>query len=386
MSQPSAVAFSQDSRNTLNSRLLSSPSANSQPYSTPSTPTGMPLLRTRSSTSLLLIPASKQRLKSMRRSPTASKPALRAASSAVASGVVSIVHICKARRPNFLVIADMPLGIGAARPKICSPHRISAALCRQIKTSIGRPASNARALLPLARSLKLSAQPQNAHPMTWSAAIKRFPMAVIGALSLTLPLPANMPAARAQSADLVLCDRIAADPSDPDKPADVKGVSDIAASDVATAIKFCKRASTTSRRALYELGRAYAADRQMSEAVSAYRKAADKGSSAAMVELGSLLASGSAGPKDETEARTLFARAAQTGNARGAANLAALSADGGGSADPAEARAMLTKAAETNSAEAQFQLGLMMANSVGGPKHDIAARGLLAKDPAQGHA
>ncbi|MFZ0124220.1 MAG: sel1 repeat family protein, partial [Xanthobacteraceae bacterium] len=30
-------------------------------------------------------------------------------------------------------------------------------------------------------------------------------------------------AARAQSADLVLCDRLAADPGDPDKPADVKG-------------------------------------------------------------------------------------------------------------------------------------------------------------------
>ena len=31
--------------------------------------------------------------------------------------------------------------------------------------------------------------------------------------------------AHAQSADLVLCDRVAADPSDPDKPADVKGVA-----------------------------------------------------------------------------------------------------------------------------------------------------------------
>lgn len=197
---------------------------------------------------------------------------------------------------------------------------------------------------------------------------------------------ANAPAAQAQSADLVLCDRIAADPADPDKPADVKGVAEIAASDVATAIKFCKRATPASRRALYELGRAYAANRQMTEAISTYRKAADKGSSAAMVELGSLLANGSAGPKDETEARTLFARAAQAGNARGAANLAALSADGGGSSDPVEARAMLAKAAETNSAEAQFQLGLMMANGVGGPKDDVAARGLFEKAAAQGHA
>lgn len=196
---------------------------------------------------------------------------------------------------------------------------------------------------------------------------------------------AHMPAVHAQSADLVLCDRIAADPADPDKPADVKGVSDIAPSDIATAIKFCKRASASSRRALYQLGRAYAANRQMPDAIAAYRKAADKGSSAAMVELGALSASGSAGAKDETEARTLFARAAAAGNARGAANLAALSADGGGSTDPAEARAMLSKAAQTNSAEAQFQLGLMMANGVGGPKDDIGARGLFEKAAAQDH-
>jgi TPR repeat protein len=210
-------------------------------------------------------------------------------------------------------------------------------------------------------------------------------VAIAASFGVILLMLADMPAALAQSADLVLCDRIAADPADPDKPADVKGVSEIASSDVATAIKFCKRAAANSRRALYQLGRAYAANRQMADAVAAYRKAADKGSSAAMVELGSLLAAGSAGTKDETEARSLFARAAQAGNARGAANLAALSADAG-SSDPAEARAMLAKAVETNSAEAQFQLGLMLANGVGGPKDDVGARGLFEKAAAQGHA
>jgi TPR repeat protein len=214
------------------------------------------------------------------------------------------------------------------------------------------------------------------------------PVTIAGVLGLAfLALTSiSSPAARAQSADLVLCDRIAADPSDPDKPGEVRGVSDIAPPDVATAIKFCKRASASSRRALYELGRAYAANRQMTEAASAYRKAADKGSSAAMVELGALLANGSVGEKDETQARTLFARAAQAGNARGATHLAALSGNDGGSSDPAEARAMLAKAAETNSAEAQFQLGLMMANGVGGPKDDVAARAMFEKAAAQDHA
>src|SRR5882757_7986064 len=106
-----------------------------------------------------------------------------------------------------------------------------------------------------------------------------------GAVSIVLGLGAGllaaacMPsAANAQSADLVLCDRLAADPADPDKPTDVKGAPEVVASDIATAIKFCKVASNGSRRALYQLGRAYAANRQVPEAIAAYRKAADKGS------------------------------------------------------------------------------------------------------------
>src|ERR1700681_3808744 len=149
---------------------------------------------------------------------------------------------------------------------------------------------------------------------------------------------ANPCQVKAQSADLVLCDRLAADPADPDKPADVKGTSDVAPSDVATAIKYCKVASSSSRRALYQLGRAYAANRQMPEAISAYRKAADKGSTAAMVELGLLFAAGTGGAKDQEQARKLFERAAAAGNAHGATNLAALAGNGGAASDPAEAR------------------------------------------------
>jgi uncharacterized protein len=191
--------------------------------------------------------------------------------------------------------------------------------------------------------------------------------------------------AHAQSADLVLCDRLAADPTDPDKPADVKGVPDIARSDVATAIKFCKVASATSRRALYQLGRVYAANQQLPEAIAAYRKAADKGSTTAMVELGVLLATGSGVPKDEAQARQLFERAAEAGNPRGATNLAALAEGGGAPADPARSRALLARAAETNSPEAQYQLGLMTAEGIGGPKDDVTARALFERAAAQGH-
>ena len=200
---------------------------------------------------------------------------------------------------------------------------------------------------------------------------------------LVLTIAAGQPPALAQSADLVLCDRIAADPSDPDKPADIKGVPEIAASDIPTAIKFCKIAAASSRRAMYELGRAYAANRQMPEAIGAWRKAADKGSTSAMVELGVLIGTGNGVAKDSAEARKLFERAANGGNPRGVTNLAAISGDA--SSDPVKARALLSKAAETNSAEAQYQLGLMTADGVGGPKDDVAARALFEKAAEQGH-
>jgi len=189
--------------------------------------------------------------------------------------------------------------------------------------------------------------------------------------------------ALAQSADLVLCDRVAADPADPDKPADIKGVAEIAPADIETAIKFCKRAAARSRRAMFELGRAYAANQQMPDAIAAWRKASDKGSTSAMVELGVLYGTGTGVAKDEEQARKLFQRAADAGNPRGASNLAALGS-ASKPADPAHTRELLAKAAET-SAEAQYQLGLMLAVGTGGPKDDVGARELFEKAAAQNH-
>jgi uncharacterized protein len=215
-----------------------------------------------------------------------------------------------------------------------------------------------------------------------------FPSAVAGVVTVLAAtiaaLVASPSPARAQSADLVLCDRLAADPADPDKPADIKGTPAVAPADVATAIKFCRTAGNSSRRALYELGRAYAANQQMPEAMAAWRKAVDKGSTSAMVELGVLYGTGAGVPRDEDQARKLFERAAQAGNPRGISNLAALSGGGGAPADPAKARELLGRAAETNP-EAQYQLGLMLANGTGGAQDDNRARSLFEKAAAQNH-
>lgn len=216
------------------------------------------------------------------------------------------------------------------------------------------------------------------------ATMKHGPVAILVALSIFVLIAGLLPA-RSQSADIVLCDRLAADPTDPDKPADVKGAATIAPSDIATAIKYCKTASKASRRTTFELGRSYAANQQFTEAAAAYRNASDKGSTAAMVELGLLLQNGTGVAKNPDQARSLFERAAAAGNPRGATSLVALSGSGGLPSDPAEARNMLQRAADANSAEAQFQLGVMYAEGSGGPKDDATARALFEKAAAQGH-
>ena len=65
----------------------------------------------------------------------------------------------------------------------------------------------------------------------------------------------------------------------------------------------------------------------------AWRKAADKGSTSAMVELGVLYGTGAGVARDEAQARKLFERAAEAGNPRGVTNLAALSGGGAASTD-----------------------------------------------------
>jgi TPR repeat protein len=208
--------------------------------------------------------------------------------------------------------------------------------------------------------------------------------AIMGLLACAAVAQAWASPGHAQSADLVLCDRIAADPADPDKPADVPGVATIAKSDIKTAIKFCKSASPQARRAVYQLGRAYAAGGLTADAIKTYRQAIGKGSTAAMIELGVVYGTGAGVPQDRNEARALFERAAKAGDVRGTSNLAAL--DGAGTSDPAQTRAMYVRAAEGNSAEAEFQLGLMMAQGQGGPKDDAGARALFEKAASQGHA
>ncbi len=215
-------------------------------------------------------------------------------------------------------------------------------------------------------------------------------MACFGARSADRGIDADRRTASTASSDIDACDRLAAHPDDRDKPAGVPGRIKIPVQDVEPTLKACMAAAATPsapRRVLMELGRAYEFNRQPGEAARAYRRAANAGSTSAMVGLGALYADGSGLKRNYGEARKLFRQAADAGDPTGMDNLASIFGAGlGVPADLAKARAWYEKAAALNLPEAMFQLGLMMQDGDTGPKDDVAAKALFEKAAALDHA
>lgn len=211
----------------------------------------------------------------------------------------------------------------------------------------------------------------------------------LAALVLAAVLCPLLPAIAAPP-DIAACDRLAAHPTDPDRPADVKGNLEIADADVPAALRACTAAAKSPdapRRIWMELGRAYEFARQPAQAANAYRKAADAGSSSAMAGLGVLLINGNGIKKNIAEGRTLIEKAANAGDVEGMINLGSLYGAGvGGKTDFALARLWYAKAVEANSSEAMYQLGLMTQDGDGGPKDDVAAKALFERAAALDHA
>ena len=204
---------------------------------------------------------------------------------------------------------------------------------------------------------------------------------------LAAALASSATPSTAAPADITTCDRLAAHPEDPDKPADIKGNSDIRAPDVAAALKACKLAAAAPdapRRVLFELGRAYEFSRQAAPAAAAYRKAVDAGSTSAMVGLGALYFKGAGVAEHRAGAQAVRA-VCRRRRSLGMLNLGSAYGAGIGGRDFAKARSWYAKAAAANSAEAIYQLGLMTQDGDGGPKDDAAAKALFEKAAALDH-
>src|SRR4029453_1106417 len=137
--QPKAFAVAQDSANTPRSRARSWPSAWSQPISTPTQATASPEALTQPQTSASVLPASRARTKSTRRSSTASHPARLATANASGSGVESSVHVWSASgfgTPELVQgvaersPADARDGLGRIRGRGGAGHRLLGRLRR----------------------------------------------------------------------------------------------------------------------------------------------------------------------------------------------------------------------------------------------------------------
>lgn len=112
------------------------------------------------------------------------------------------------------------------------------------------------------------------------------------------------------------CDELAADPADPDKPANVKGVK-LARIETRRAIEICRTAAEAHpdlRRLSLQLGRALDKAERYKDALGAYRKAADAGSINAQNNLATLYENGQGTKPALGDAFALYTRAAEAGN------------------------------------------------------------------------
>jgi TPR repeat protein len=193
------------------------------------------------------------------------------------------------------------------------------------------------------------------------------------------------------SASLVLaCDRVAASPSDANRPAGVEGVETV---DPQTAVAACEAAVAVAPddpRVWFELGRAHAAAKAYDSARQQFSRASDLGYAAARAILGGFYANGLGGlTKDDGEALRLFKLAAEQGDARGNNNLGFFyeSARGGLPKNETEAARLYKFAADKGDSLGQYNLGRLYQNGRGGLRQSDREAGRLYKLAAdEGHA
>ena len=151
------------------------------------------------------------------------------------------------------------------------------------------------------------------------------------------------------------CDRLAANPFDPDLPKGFPGVRKAEEINPDAAIPACRRAleTTPGDRVLFQLGRALQIGKKFEEAKLEYEQAALAGSARAMNNLGLLYENGQGVERDYVQARAWYQKAADQGDAAAQNSLGVVYVRGQGVAkDYAQARAWLQKAADQGDADA----------------------------------
>jgi TPR repeat protein len=188
--------------------------------------------------------------------------------------------------------------------------------------------------------------------------------------------------------DLVTdCDRLAANPADPQRPRSVAGVR-INQIDIVPALTACNTAMRQFpdvARFAYQAGRIAAFQKDYVLARQLYEKAAAAGEAGSMTNLGILFLNGLGVPKDFVEARKWYEKAAAAGAAVGMANLGSLYARGNGvPKDYAEALKWYKKAAAADDPTGMNGLGYLYEHGSGVPEDLTEARKWYEKGAAGG--
>ncbi len=220
--------------------------------------------------------------------------------------------------------------------------------------------------------------------MHWRAKIRH----VLGVAALGgLALLAGPRAILAQPLDVTDCDRYAA--SDFDKQSRAPGVpfNNI---DPTKAIPACEDAvakEPNDARLVYQLGRAYDANKDFAKALAFFRRAADANFALAEVNLGSLYFNGQGVARDDKEAAKWDRLAADQGLAPAQANLGLMYIHGQGvGIDYVEGQRLLRLASDQNFAPALNALGDLFAEGTTVDQNYIEAAKLYRLAAEQGYA
>jgi len=197
----------------------------------------------------------------------------------------------------------------------------------------------------------------------------------------------NITNASAQNAPVTDCDKLAANPDDPQRKASGVAIDKIDASAAIPACEAALRQYPDDVRLNHQLGRAYVAAKNYQAAVEHYRKAAEQGYAPAQVNLGLRYQDGRGVSQDYREALVWYRKAAEQGYAPAQVNLGKMYENGQGvSKDETQAVAWYRKAAEQGYAIAQANLGVMYENGRGVSQDYREALVWYRKAAEQGYA
>jgi tetratricopeptide (TPR) repeat protein len=178
------------------------------------------------------------------------------------------------------------------------------------------------------------------------------------------------------SASVRQCDGLAANPDDTARGSGVAGIR-WELLDPVQAVPACRSATAARQddpRLMYQLGRVLDKQGAFTEALSWYRKSADRGYPEAMNNLGIMFTNGRGVARDDTQALRLFRKASDDGSADAITNLGFMYHYGRGVApNPEEAVRLFRKAADAGSAEGMYWLGLMYETGAGVAKDEAEA-------------